>query len=157
MSRRCGFFYRLLEFEEGIEALDAAIEFKTDLINKQRKQLDVEKPELSQNEFVARLNNLAREDAIFLLSKYFEKVISHRSNERKQQIKCDDLTLRVDEKDRVIRELERGLKQADMRAERRLTDQASSNEQRVQFLMEQVNDIERQAKWVTSFTAISVF
>lgn len=100
---------------------------------------------------VAKLNSLGREDAIFLLSKYFEKVVSHREKERRQQVKCDDLTLRVDEQDRVIRELERGYKQADLRAERRLTDQAKEYEQRVQFLMKQVNDIEKHTRWVMLF------
>jgi hypothetical protein len=137
---------RLLEFDEGIEALEAAIEFKTDSINTQKNKLGVEKPEFSQNELVAKLNSLGREDAIFLLSKYFEKVISHRENERKQQVKCDDMTLRVDEQDRVIRELERGFQQTDLRAERRLTDQAKEYEQRVQFLMKQVNDMEQHTR-----------
>ena len=59
----------------------------------------------------------------------------------------DDLALRVDEQDRVIRELERGFQQADLRAERRLTDQAKEYEQRVQFLMKQVNDMEKQTRY----------
>ena len=93
---------------------------------------------------VTKLNSLGREDAIFLLSKYFGKVVSHRENERKQKVMSEDLALRVDEQDRVIRELERGFQQADLRAERRLTDQAKEYEQRVQFLMRQVNDMEKQ-------------
>ena len=93
---------------------------------------------------VTKLNSLGREDAIFLLSKYFEKVVSHRENERKQKVMSEDLALRVDEQDRVIRELERGFQQTDLRAERRLTDQAKEYEQRVQFLMKQVNDMEKQ-------------
>ena len=126
--------------------MEAAIEFKTDSINSQKRKLDVEKPELSQNDLVVKLNSLGRDDAIFLLSKYFEKVITHRENERKQQVMCDDLTLRVDEQERVIRELERGYQQADLRAERKITDQAKGYEQRVQFLMKQVNDMEKHTR-----------
>ena len=137
---------RLLEFDEGIEALEAAIEFKTDSINTQKKKLGNEKAEFTQNDLVEKLKSLGREDAIFLLSKYFEKVVSHRENERRQKVTRDDLALRVDEQDRVIRELERGFQQADLRAERKLTDQAKGYEQRIQFLMKQVNDMEHQTR-----------
>lgn len=136
-------FVRLLEFDEGIEALEAAIEFKTESIDQQKKELGAEN-QLLQNDLVVKLNSLGREDAIFLLSKFFEKVVSHREKERKQQLQCEDLSLRVNEQERIIRELERGYQQADLRAERRLTDQAKQYEQRIQFLMKQVNDMEQQ-------------
>ena len=105
-----------------------------------------EKAEFTQNDLVEKLKSLGREDAIFLLSKYFEKVVSHRENERRQKVARDDLALRVDEQDRVIRELERGFQQADLRAERKLTDQAKGYEQRIQFLMKQMNDMEHQTR-----------
>ncbi|XP_046859359.1 kinesin-like protein KIF27 isoform X2 [Xenia sp. Carnegie-2017] len=131
---------RLLEYNEGIEALDAAIEFKTDFIDKQRKVLNAE---MAENGFMTKLNSLGREDAIFLLSKYFQKVIGHREIERKQRLEHEDLILRVNEQDRVIRELERGFQQADLRAERRLTDQAKEFEHKAQFYMKQVNELEQ--------------
>ena len=92
---------------------------------------------------MTKLNSFGREDAVFLLSKYFEKVVCHREKERKQQLQCEDLSLRVNEQERIIRELERGYQQAELKAERRLTDQAKQYEQRIQFLMKQVNDVEQ--------------
>ena len=126
--------------DEGFEALEAAIEFKADSMDTQKKGLA---PEELQSDLLTKLNSLGREDAVYLLSMYFEKVVAHRENERKQQITCDDLTLRVNEQERIIRELERGYQQADLKAERRMTDQAKQYEQRIQFLMKQVNDLEQ--------------
>lgn len=101
---------------------------------------------MAENGFMTKLNSLGREDAIFLLSKYFQKVIGHREIERKQRLEHEDLILRVNEQGRVIRELERGFQQADLRAERRLTDQAKKFEHKAQFYMKQVNELEQHGR-----------
>ena len=86
-------FYRLIELDEGIEALEAAIEFKNDGIANKQKELDSGKflTDKDRQGLVNRLSNLAPGEAVSLLSKYFEKVVELRGNEKKLELKCSDL------------------------------------------------------------------
>ena len=43
-----------------------------------------------------KLSNLSPGEATSLLSKYFEKVVELRGNEKKLELRCSDLEVRVD-------------------------------------------------------------
>ena len=86
-------FRRLIELDEGVEALEAAIEFKNDGIATKRKELDSGQllTDKDREGLVNKLSGLASGEAAFLLSKYFEKVVELRGSEKKLELKCSDL------------------------------------------------------------------
>lgn len=85
-------FFRLIELDEGIEALEAAIEFNSDGIADKQKELDSSQPltEEDREGLMNKLSGLAPGEATSLLSKYFEKVVELRGNERKLKLMCSD-------------------------------------------------------------------
>ncbi|CAH3031197.1 unnamed protein product [Pocillopora meandrina] len=105
---------RLIELDEGIDALEAAIEFKNDRIATQQKELDSSKllTDKDREGLMSKLSNLPQREATALLSKYFEKVVELRGSEKKLELHCSDLEVRITEQERIIGELGRGLQQA---------------------------------------------
>ena len=87
------FCRRLIELDEGVDALEAAIEFKNEGIANKQKELDSSQllTDKDRQGLVNKLSNLAPGEAVALLSKYFEKVVELRGNEKKLQLKCSDL------------------------------------------------------------------
>lgn len=87
------FCRRLIELDEGVDALEAAIEFKNEGIANKQKELDRSQllTDKDRQGLVNKLSNLAPGEAVALLSKYFEKVVELRGNEKKLQLKCSDL------------------------------------------------------------------
>jgi len=91
---------------------------------------------------VNKLSNLSPGEATSLLSKYFEKVVELRGNEKKLELRCSDQEVRINEQERIIGELGRGLQQAEMKGDRRLVEYQKKYEQRIQFLMNKLRDAE---------------
>ncbi|KAM7441007.1 Kinesin-like protein kif27 [Porites harrisoni] len=139
---------RLIELDEGVDALEAAIEFKNEGIANKQKELDSSQllTDKDRQGLVNKLSNLAPGEAVALLSKYFEKVVELRGNEKKLQLKCSDLEVRNSEQERIIGELGRGLQQAQMKGDRRLVEYQKKYEQRIQFLMHKLRDAEANEK-----------
>ncbi|KAL3842329.1 hypothetical protein ACJMK2_020357 [Sinanodonta woodiana] len=130
---------RLIELDEAIDALDAAIEYKTDIIRS--RQLEVRHSHtLSQSEdnLLNRLNALTSQETKSLLAKYFEKVVSLRENERKTSLKFSTMEVKIDEQERLIQELEASLQRSVVEMDRRLTTQQKEYEQKIQLLMHQL-------------------
>ncbi|XP_048780280.1 kinesin-like protein KIF27 isoform X2 [Ostrea edulis] len=130
---------RLIELDEAIEALDAAIEFKNDNINS--KQLEFRHSQIlsqSEDSVMNRLNALSAVETKTLLSKYFDKVINLREKERKTDLQCSEMEVKLDEQERLIRELEGALQRAAVEVDRRLTKQQREYEQKMQLLMHQI-------------------
>lgn len=135
---------RLIELDEGIDALEAAIEFKNDGIANKQKELDSGRllTDKDRQGLVNKLSNLAPGEAVSLLSKYFEKVVELRGNEKKLQLQCSDMEVRISEQERIIGEMGRGLQQAEMKGDRRLVEYQTKYEQKIQFLMNKLRDAE---------------
>ncbi|XP_020621415.1 kinesin-like protein KIF27 [Orbicella faveolata] len=135
---------RLIELDEGIDALEAAIEFKNEGIANKQKELDSGQllTDKDREGLVNKLSNLSPGEATSLLSKYFEKVVELRGNEKKLELRCSDQEVRINEQERIIGELGRGLQQAEMKGDRRLVEYQKKYEQRIQFLMNKLRDAE---------------
>lgn len=90
---------RLIELDEGIDALEAAIEFKNDGIATQQKELDSGKllTDKDREGLINKLSNLSQREATALLSKYFEKVVELRGSEKKLELHCSDLEVSINE------------------------------------------------------------
>ena len=77
--------------------MEAAIEFKNDGIANKQKELDSGRllTDKDRQGLVNKLSNLAPGEAVSLLSKYFEKVVELRGNEKKLQLQCSDMEVCV--------------------------------------------------------------
>ena len=84
--------------DEGIDALEAAIEFKNEGIANKQKELDSGQllTDKDREGLVNKLSNLSPGEATSLLSKYFEKVVELRGTEKKLELRCSDLEVRVE-------------------------------------------------------------
>ncbi|XP_035668109.1 kinesin-like protein KIF27 isoform X2 [Branchiostoma floridae] len=131
---------RLIELDEAIEALDAAIEYKNDLIASRRQELRRSELTHSEDMLLGKLHALSVSETRTLLTKYFDKVISLREGERRLELQYGEMELKVDEQNRVIREMEASLQRAAMDTERKLLNQQKEYEKQVQFLMQQASE-----------------
>ncbi|XP_078703332.1 kinesin-like protein KIF27 [Branchiostoma floridae x Branchiostoma belcheri] len=131
---------RLIELDEAIEALDAAIEYKNDLIASRRQELRRSELTHSEDMLLGKLHALSVSETRTLLTKYFDKVISLREEERRLELQYGEMELKVDEQNRLIREMESSLQRAAMDTERKLLNQQKEYEKQVQFLMQQASE-----------------
>ncbi|CAO2596212.1 Kinesin-like protein KIF27 [Lemmus lemmus] len=127
----------LFQLEEGIEALEAAIEFKNESIQSRQDSLRASFQTLSQSEadVVGKLVCLNLTEIRAILFKYFKKVINLREAERKQQLQSKEMKMKVLEQDTLIHELECALEHLQLQCDRRLTLQQKEHEQKMQLLL----------------------
>ncbi|KAK6191693.1 hypothetical protein SNE40_003312 [Patella caerulea] len=133
---------RLIELDEAIEALDAAIEFKNETITS--RQTEIRQSQIitqqSDESVMNRINLLKTSEIKSLLARYFDKVITLREEERRITLTCSEYEVKVDEQERLIRELESALQRTKLDIDRRLTKQQREYEQKIQLLMNQLTD-----------------
>ncbi|TMS03489.1 Kinesin-like protein KIF27 [Larimichthys crocea] len=105
----------LLQLEEAIEALDAALEFKNRSIQDKQKKLLITDSYSRQSqstepaqlyEVIRKLKELSPPEASELLIKYFNKVVCLREAEHYLRLRCEELELHAGEQEVVLRELE---------------------------------------------------
>ncbi|XP_055385772.1 kinesin-like protein costa [Condylostylus longicornis] len=111
---------KLLECDEAIEAIDAAIEFKNELICG-RKSIDTSdrvQREKGEQMLMARLNKLTEEEMRTLLYKYFTKVIDLRDSSRKLEVQLMNLERERDAWEWRERVLSNAVRQARLEGER---------------------------------------
>ncbi|PIK42924.1 putative kinesin-like protein KIF27 [Apostichopus japonicus] len=126
---------RLIGLDEGIEALEAAIEFKNDLIASRQRDLRTNALTQSEVNLMGRLHSLSNEDSRGLLAKYFEKVISLKEQERKKELDLNE------KQERVISELSNALQKSKGEAERRLMEKQMENEKKMQAILKQAREM----------------
>lgn len=130
---------RLIGLEEGIEALDAAIEFKNDVISSRQKVLKNNALTQSEIHVMSRLHSLSNQDTRGLLVKYFDKVISLKEDERKKMVDLSQMQIKLDEQQRLINELNGALQKSKGETERKLLAKQMEHEQRMQVLLRQAH------------------
>ncbi|EDW74617.1 uncharacterized protein Dwil_GK22018 [Drosophila willistoni] len=111
---------KLLECDEAIEAIDAAIEFKNELICG-HKSIDTSERlqrEKGEQMLMARLNKLSPEEMRTLLYKYFNKVIDLRDSSRKLEMQLMQLERERDAWEWKERVLSNAVRQARLEGER---------------------------------------
>lgn len=111
---------KLLECDEAIEAIDAAIEFKNELICG-HKSIDTSERlqrEKGEQMLMARLNKLSPEEMRTLLYKYFTKVIDLRDSSRKLEVQLMNLEREKDAWEWKERVLSNAVRQARLEGER---------------------------------------
>ncbi|XP_034536030.1 kinesin-like protein kif7 [Notolabrus celidotus] len=132
----------LFQFDEAIEALDAAIEYKNETITQRQRQLRASASMLSQWEMnlMAKLSYLSASETRALLCKYFDKVVSLREEERKLQLALAELEMQLDEQQGLVQWLENALDRTQLDTDRRLTQQQKEHERSVQLLLQQCRE-----------------
>ncbi|XP_074809288.1 kinesin-like protein KIF27 isoform X2 [Natator depressus] len=127
----------LFQLEEGIEALEAAIDYKNENIQNRQHSLRGSSQILTQSEanVMGKLVSLSATELRAILFKYFNKVVSLREAERKLQLQTEELEMRVIEQENIIRELESALEHLTLQCDRRLTLQQKEHEQKIQLIL----------------------
>ncbi|XP_036289551.1 kinesin-like protein KIF27 isoform X4 [Pipistrellus kuhlii] len=146
MERRKGLFgsidqlqeeHALFQLEEGIEALEAAIEYKNESIQSRQNSLRVSFQNLSHSEanILEKLIGLNPTEIRAILFRYFNKVVNLRETERKLQLQNKEMKMKILERDNMFRELESALEHLKLQCDRRLTFQQKEHEQKMQLLL----------------------
>lgn len=128
---------KLLECDEAIEAIDAAIEFKNELICG-RKSVDTSERlqrEKGEQMLMARLNKLSLEEMRTLLYKYFQKVIDLRDSSRKLEIQLMGLERERDAWEWRERVLNNAVRQARLEGESRAVLLQQQQEAKVALML----------------------
>nr|XP_045228984.1 kinesin-like protein KIF27 isoform X3 [Macaca fascicularis] len=134
----------LFQLEEGIEALEAAIEYKNESIQRRRNSLRASFHNLSRSEanVLEQIACLSPVEIRAILFRYFNKVVNLREAERKQQLYNEEMKMKVLERDNMVRELESALDHLKLQCDRRLTLQQKEHEQKMQLLLHHFKDHE---------------
>uniref|UniRef100_A0A8C5F0N1 Kinesin family member 27 n=1 Tax=Gopherus evgoodei TaxID=1825980 RepID=A0A8C5F0N1_9SAUR len=127
----------LFQLEEGIEALEAAIDYKNENIQNRQQSLRGSSQILTQSEanVMGKLVSLSATELRAILFKYFNKVVSLREAECKLQLQTEELEMRVTEQENIIRELESALEHLTLQCDRQLTLQQKEHEQKIQLIL----------------------
>uniref|UniRef100_A0A8C9A434 Kinesin family member 27 n=1 Tax=Prolemur simus TaxID=1328070 RepID=A0A8C9A434_PROSS len=127
----------LFQLEEGIEALEAAIEYKNESIQSRQDSLRTSFQNLSRSEanVLEKLTCLSAVEIRAILFRYFNKVVNLREAERKQQLRNEEMKMKVLERDNMVHELESALEHLKLQCDRRLTLQQKEHEQKMQLLL----------------------
>ncbi|XP_073322702.1 kinesin-like protein KIF27 [Pagrus major] len=141
--------HSLLQLEEAIEALDAALEFKNRSIQDKQKKLLITDFSLSRSQGTEpatlcdvnrKLKELSTPEASELLIKYFNKVVCLRETEHHLRLRCEELELRAGEQEVVLRELEVAMQRLALDADRRLTQQHRDHQNNIQLLLQKLKE-----------------
>ncbi|XP_064422496.1 kinesin-like protein KIF27 [Latimeria chalumnae] len=132
----------LFQLEEGIEALDAAIEYKNETIESRQHSLKAAAQSFTQSEanVMVKLDSLSASETKALLFKYFNKVVGLREVERKLQLQCEEMGMKVNELENIVHELESALQRLPLETDRRLTLQQKEHEQKLQLIFQQIKE-----------------
>ncbi|XP_014651021.1 PREDICTED: kinesin-like protein KIF27 [Ceratotherium simum simum] len=127
----------LFQLEEGIEALEAAIEYKNESIQSRQNLLRASLQNLSHSEadVLEKLICLSPTEIRAILFRYFNKVVNLREAERKLQLQNEEIKMQVLERDNIVRELESALEHLKLQCDRRLMLQQKEHEQKMQLLL----------------------
>ncbi|XP_048858899.1 kinesin-like protein KIF27 isoform X2 [Brienomyrus brachyistius] len=130
--------HTLFQLEEGLEALDAAIEYKNHMIKSAKKLLKESSQTVcsSEESIMGKLGTLSYAEVKALLLKYFNKVVNLREAERRLQLRCEDLELQANEQEGVVRELEGALQRLSLETDRRLMEQQRQHQHSMQLLLQ---------------------
>ncbi|XP_073908386.1 kinesin-like protein KIF27 isoform X3 [Castor canadensis] len=129
--------HMLFQLEEGIEALEAAIEYKNETIQSRQNLLRASFQNLPHSEanVLEKLICLTPVEIRAILFRYFNKVVNLREAERKQQLQNEEIQMKVLERDNMVHELKSALEHLKSQCDSRLILQQKEHEQKMQLLL----------------------
>ncbi|XP_069555562.1 kinesin-like protein KIF27 [Brachyistius frenatus] len=137
--------HSLLQLEEAIEALDAALEYKNRSIQDKETKLFVTDSSQSSEpsqlcDVTRKLKDLSSPEALELLLKYFNKVVCLREAECHLRLRCEELELHAEEQEVVLRKMEATMQRLALDADRRLTEQHRDHQNNIQLLLQKLKE-----------------
>ncbi|XP_043288712.1 kinesin-like protein costa [Venturia canescens] len=131
---------KLLECGETIEAIDAMIEHKNEMICG-RKNLDVKQAQRENSErMLSQLEKLSDSEMRTLFDKYFWKVIDLKQSSKNLEIQSAELERHVELQDKRIRSLTEALQCIKIEAERRLVELQHKHEEHLHHIFRHMTD-----------------
>ncbi|XP_021235065.1 kinesin-like protein KIF27 isoform X2 [Numida meleagris] len=127
----------LFQLEEGIEALEAAIDYKNESIQSRQHLFRSSSQILSQSEdnIIGKLVSLSAAELRAILFRYFNKIVGLREAERKLQLQTEEQEMKVTDQENIIRELESALEHIKLQCDRQLTLQHKEHEKKLQLIL----------------------
>ncbi|XP_050768905.1 kinesin-like protein KIF27 [Gymnogyps californianus] len=127
----------LFQVEEGIEALEAAIDYKNESIQNRQHLLRSSSQILSQSEnnVIGKLVSLSAAELRAIIFKYFNKIVGLRESEHKLQLQIEEQEIKVIDQENIIRELESALEHVKLQCDRQLTLQHKEHEKKLQLIL----------------------
>ncbi|KAG8229770.1 hypothetical protein J437_LFUL005851 [Ladona fulva] len=128
---------KLLELDEALEAIDAAIEYKNELICGREGKLGCVKKTGDEEEdlLMARLMSLSPVETRTLLYKYFQRVIDLREGGRKMEVQIAELDSQTEAQSWKIHALSNALQQAHVEIDQRIVLMQKEHQERVHLLL----------------------
>nr|XP_039254763.1 kinesin-like protein KIF27 isoform X2 [Styela clava] len=145
----------LIELDEAVEALTAAIEWQDDTIMRTSTSKDLRESRLKlareRNSGLQKyIKSLSGTEAGMLLTKCFERVIDLREYEQTLESKLTDMEARLNNKDRAVLEAETALNRYVVESDRRLMEMEKQHEKRTQQLIKQLSDPDKPSNPATN-------
>lgn len=127
---------RVLQYEEAIEGIDLAIEYKNQLLCGKQLVIDAKGSGASSEEMLLeRLLNLSEHEMRLLLHRYFNKIVDLRSSGRKLEVQVVEMECQNEGLACRVQSLSHALQQARLQAERRVLALQQQHEDRLHVAM----------------------
>ncbi|XP_027526595.1 kinesin-like protein KIF27 isoform X4 [Neopelma chrysocephalum] len=127
----------LFQLEEGIEALEVAIDYKNESIYNRQHLLRSSSQSLSQSEnnVIGKLVSLSAAELRAIIINYFNKIVGLRESERKLKLQIEEQEMKAMDRENIIRELESALGHIKLQCDRQLTLQRKEHQKKIQLIL----------------------
>ncbi|CAF2265923.1 unnamed protein product [Rotaria magnacalcarata] len=138
---------RLIEIDEGLEAIDLAIDYQNNIIN--RRERDVQqsiRASQGPDSPLFKIGQLSENECKELCRKLFEKVIDLKEDENKNRREFDEIKSQIVDQTEIINELQSRVQTLTLDHDRRLTSIQQTHEEEKQLLFGQLQETSNQMK-----------
>ncbi|KAF3695718.1 Kinesin-like protein KIF27 [Channa argus] len=139
----------LLQLDEAIEVLDIALEFKNLSIQEKQNKLLITDSSSHQSQstepaqlcdVIRKVKKLSPPEALELIVKYFNKVVSLREAERHLRLRCEELELLAGEQESALEKMQVSMQRLALDADLRLTQQHRDYQNNIQLLLQKLQE-----------------
>ena len=128
---------KLIELEEAVEMLEAAIDFKSDQIQSYQQKIET-LHQFTEPNLLAKIYDMEHNGLVSLLTSYFRKVIDLKESEKCLTLQENELMIKIDEQERMIQDLQSTIHQSKVEFDRRTVDIVKEYENKTQMLLKQI-------------------
>ncbi|CAF0800873.1 unnamed protein product [Rotaria sp. Silwood1] len=138
---------RLIEIDEAIEAIDLAIDYQNNIINKRERDVQQSiRASQGPDSPLFKIGQLNENESKELCRKLFEKVIDLKEEDNKNRREFDDIKSQLLEQTETITELQSRIQSLTLDHDRRLTSIQQAHEEEKQLLLGQLQESSNQIK-----------